>query len=291
MGVDYDARKLAKKRRKSTFDPELEAEGGKRRHKNKVRRLCQGMCYGPPLLTTADAADSGDEQQAASPASGAGPSRAQGLLGRLAAQPSVVQQTVPADAAADEGPPLKRKCSRKKPAAGATHMSTAVKLILPAAGDAAPVKAPAATAGTEGAFAAWPEPIRRYMTSEGFEAPTPIQEKCAPERRVSRIHEFPPVSAHGVKAQVLLCRAWRAALAGRDVQAVAEPGTGKTLGYLLPLAAALAAGGHGAGSTLAGPLALVLVPTRCGLQASSSDCQHHGARRAKARTCPFGRMQ
>lgn len=180
MGVDYNARKLAKKRRKSTIDPELESEGGKRRRRNKVRRLCQGMCYGPPLLTTADAADSGDEQQAASPASGAGPSSAQGLLGKLAAEPSAAQQTVPADAAADEGPPLKRKRSRKKPAAGATHMSTAVKLILPAPGGVAP----AATAGTEGGFAAWPEPIRRYMTSEGFEAPTPIQEKCAPLRKV-----------------------------------------------------------------------------------------------------------
>ena len=268
MGVDYNARKLAKKRRKITVDPELESEGSKRRRKNKVRRLCQGMCYGPPLLTTADAADSGDEQQAASPASGAGPSSAQGLLGKLAAEPRAEQQTVPADAAADEGPPLKRKRSRKKPAAGGTHMSTAVKLIVPVPGDAAPAKAPATTAGTEGAFAAWPEPIRRYMTSEGFEAPTPIQEKCAPLCRVG-VYQAPRVSAQGSEAQELRRRAWRAALAGRDVQAVAEPGTGKTLGYLLPLAAALAAGGHGAGSAPAGPLALVLVPTRCGLQAPS----------------------
>lgn len=77
------------------------------------------------------------------------------------------------------------------------------------------------------------------------------------------------MSVQGAKARKLCRRAWRAALAGRDVQAVAEPGTGKTLGYLLPLAAALAAGGHGARTAPAGPLALVLVPTRCCLQAST----------------------
>ena len=177
MGVDYNARKLAKKRRKSTIDPELESEGSKRRRKNKVRRLCQGMCYGPPLLTTADAADSGDEEQAASPAPEAGPSSAQGLFGRTAAEPSVVRRTSQADAAADEEPPPKRKRSRKKPAAGAAHLSTAVKLNLPPPSKVTPAKAPAVAAGSDSAFAAWPEPIRRYMTSEGFEAPMPIQEK------------------------------------------------------------------------------------------------------------------
>ena len=30
------------------------------------------------------------------------------------------------------------------------------------------------------------------------------------------------------------CRCWPPMLAGRDVQAVAEPGSGKTFGYLLP---------------------------------------------------------
>ena len=61
----------------------------------------------------------------------------------------------------------------------------------------------------------------------------------------------------------LCCRAWRGALAGRDVQAVAEPGSGKTLGYLLPALVALTASGHSADTAPAGPLALVLVPTRC----------------------------
>jgi superfamily II DNA/RNA helicase len=47
------------------------------------------------------------------------------------------------------------------------------------------------------------------------------------------------------------------------VQAVAAPGSGKTLGFLLPVLAALAAGGHGARTAPAGPLALLLVPARC----------------------------
>ncbi|KAK9820851.1 hypothetical protein WJX81_002280 [Elliptochloris bilobata] len=141
MGVDYTTRKLAKKRRKSAIDPELESEG---KHRRKSKRGRRAGCA-------------------------AGTHR--------------------------------RRLRRPK--------------------------------GSDGAFAKWPEPIRRYMTGEGFEAPTPIQE-----------------------------RAWRAALAGRDIQAVAEPGSGKTLGFLLPAAAALAAAGHNARTSPAGPLALVLVPTR-----------------------------
>lgn len=47
------------------------------------------------------------------------------------------------------------------------------------------------------------------------------------------------------------------------MEVVAEPGAGKTLGYLLPGAERLARSGHSAGSQPEGPAMLVVVPTRC----------------------------
>ena len=49
---------------------------------------------------------------------------------------------------------------------------------------------------------------------------------------------------------------------GQDVMGIAEPGSGKTLGYLLPTVAHLQQLGHGVSSQPVGPVALVLVPTR-----------------------------
>ena len=183
MGVDYGARKLAKKRRKSTIDPELESEGSKRKRKSKLRRLCQGMCYGPPLLTPADAFESGDEEEAGMYARQAALVTAQSQQPQPAARLSMTGRpgSEPGSEPGTE-PPAKRKRNRKKLAAeGAAHQSTAIKLIKPEP-DRAPVARPqhADPAAGDGlvAFAEWPEPIQRYMTSEGFEVPTPIQEKC-----------------------------------------------------------------------------------------------------------------
>ncbi len=49
---------------------------------------------------------------------------------------------------------------------------------------------------------------------------------------------------------------------GQDVNAIAEPGSGKTLGYLLPTMAHLQRLGHDASTQPEAPPALVLVPTR-----------------------------
>jgi Rad3-related DNA helicase len=46
------------------------------------------------------------------------------------------------------------------------------------------------------------------------------------------------------------------------VQAVAQPGSGKTLGYLLPGAERLREAGHGSASRPDGPVMLVITPTR-----------------------------
>lgn len=55
MGEDHDARKRSKKRRKgaATIDRELAAEGGKRNRskKNRIRKICMGMCYQPPVVS------------------------------------------------------------------------------------------------------------------------------------------------------------------------------------------------------------------------------------------------
>lgn len=47
------------------------------------------------------------------------------------------------------------------------------------------------------------------------------------------------------------------------MKAVAQPGSGKTLGYLLPGAERLRLAGHAAGTLPESPLMLVLAPTRC----------------------------
>lgn len=49
---------------------------------------------------------------------------------------------------------------------------------------------------------------------------------------------------------------------GQDVMAIAEPGSGKTLGYLLPTVAHLQRLGHDASNQPESPVAAVLVPTR-----------------------------
>lgn len=83
--------------------------------------------------------------------------------------------------------------------------------------------------------------IQRFMASHGFAEPTPIQARC-----------------------------WPACCAGRDVLGVAEPGSGKTLAYLLPGAVAVTTSDSGsaapplapAGGSASQPRLLVLTPTR-----------------------------
>eukprot|EP00927_Polykrikos_kofoidii_P049982 TRINITY_DN4394_c0_g1_i1.p1 TRINITY_DN4394_c0_g1~~TRINITY_DN4394_c0_g1_i1.p1 ORF type:complete len:787 (+),score=119.46 TRINITY_DN4394_c0_g1_i1:57-2417(+) len=76
-----------------------------------------------------------------------------------------------------------------------------------------------------------PEPIMRKVTSAGFSAPTPIQSL-----------------------------GWPIALSGHDMIGIAQTGSGKTLGYLLPALVHIAAQPPlRAGD---GPVALVLAPTR-----------------------------
>ena len=78
--------------------------------------------------------------------------------------------------------------------------------------------------------------VRQLQASKRFAEPTPVQ-----------------------------AQAWPAIMSGADVLCVAETGSGKTLGYVLPMAPHILAQRPvlvGAGTNSAGPVALILVPTR-----------------------------
>lgn len=105
-------------------------------------------------------------------------------------------------------------------AAGSMKMSTAINLLDPVAAlqasKAALVKrlAPLTSEDKQlslAALEAYPASLQSCMLALGHVEPTPVQE-----------------------------RVWPGALAGRDVQAVAEPGSGKTLAYVLPGVARIA---------------------------------------------------
>ncbi|BDA50781.1 probable DEAD-box ATP-dependent RNA helicase 20 [Coccomyxa sp. Obi] len=91
----------------------------------------------------------------------------------------------------------------------------------------------------------YPVEIQRYMQAEGFSEPTEIQERCWPE-----------------------------CLEGRDVRAVAEPGSGKTLGYLLPSLPWLVKRAHASDQSASGPGVLILLPTRELAQQVAASCRN-----------------
>ena len=79
-----------------------------------------------------------------------------------------------------------------------------------------------------------PDRLQTFLADRSLEAPTEVQRRC-----------------------------WPACLAGRDLVCVAPTGSGKTLGYLLPLLERLRTARAAAQRPAAGrPVALVLVPTR-----------------------------
>lgn len=63
-------------------------------------------------------------------------------------------------------------------------------------------------------------------------------------------------------ASQVQAKTWPAACEGKDILAKAQPGAGKTLAFLLPLAAQLVEAGHGRHTEPAGPLVIMLAPTR-----------------------------
>jgi ATP-dependent RNA helicase RhlE len=92
--------------------------------------------------------------------------------------------------------------------------------------------------------------LSRAVAEQGYETPTPIQLRAIP-----------------------------AVIAGRDVLAGAQTGTGKTAAFVLPVLQALAQGPSGSA-----PRALVLTPTR-ELAAQVAESAHRYGRHMKARIC------
>eukprot|EP01068_Selenidium_serpulae_P012766 Selendium_serpulae@DN5877_c0_g1_i7.p1 len=84
---------------------------------------------------------------------------------------------------------------------------------------------------TEFEYAAFPTYIMQSLTNAGFTAPTPIQ-----------------------------IQGWPIAISGRDMIGIAETGSGKTLGFLLPAIVHINAQPHLRPGD--GPIALILAPTR-----------------------------
>jgi len=82
-------------------------------------------------------------------------------------------------------------------------------------------------------IASLPEQIQYFFSGEGLESPMPVQKQC-----------------------------WPYLLAGRDVEVIAEPGSGKTIAFLLPAAVKLAQLGHKGNTSPEAPVVLVLAPTR-----------------------------
>jgi hypothetical protein len=89
------------------------------------------------------------------------------------------------------------------------------------------------TATLDPYLATLPEQIQYFFNGEGLESPMPVQKQC-----------------------------WPYLLAGQDVEVVAEPGSGKTIAFLLPAAVKLAQLGHKGNTSPESPLVLILAPTR-----------------------------
>lgn len=113
-----------------------------------------------------------------------------------------------------------------------------------------------------------PSSVHRYLDSRGFTSPSPIQAQSLP-----------------------------LSLAGRDLIAVAQTGSGKTLGFLLPLfwhvattraAARDAEPSSKRGRGVRGPLAIVLAPTRELAQQIEAEAQPLGRAFGCSSVCVFG---
>lgn len=86
--------------------------------------------------------------------------------------------------------------------------------------------------------------IERFMTGEKIASPLLLQQIC-----------------------------WPIVLKGKNVYVTAQPGSGKTLSYLLPIACKLFDAGHSMATRPTAPLAMVLLPTRELAQQVASVCK------------------
>ncbi|KAL3156027.1 hypothetical protein ABBQ32_013014 [Trebouxia sp. C0010 RCD-2024] len=117
---------------------------------------------------------------------------------------AAVKQAAALGAAEDGAAPPKAKRRRKQKPDSPLKQSTSINLLASSQTERTKPTGNPCT-GTPDALLAHPQAIQQYMLDQGLTGPTPVQE-----------------------------RSWPVCLDGKDVQAVAEPGSGKTLAYLLP---------------------------------------------------------
>jgi len=98
--------------------------------------------------------------------------------------------------------------------------------------------------GDSSAFKNYPPLIRHFMACEKIVTPLPLQTLV-----------------------------WPSVINGTSVHVIAEPGSGKTLSYLLPAACRISESGHSMATRPKGALALVLLPTRELAQQVCSVCK------------------
>lgn len=250
-GSDFDARRRSKQAaKKGRRESEMGGRGAnllgdtklKRERKKKTkRRITQGMCWSDPKITEEDKKWSEDGDSDVERAALGSDVEEAAAAGAEPQKPKRERPQAPGDK------PVAKK-QKKEDGSGRMRLSTSISLLAPAAaaasaaskqgkqaaaaGDGQPGKA--APAAVPPALQPFDPLIQRFMTQQGFAEPTPIQ-----------------------------AQSWPSCCGGRDCLGVAQPGSGKTLAYLLPAAVRIAGLGHGAASPPPpGPLALVMVPTR-----------------------------
>ena len=235
MVEDYHLRKMAKKKRKREGQDERPEGKRIRSKKNKTRRICRGLCFQHPFEVRRKGQAPADAQDAAA--------------GKGAAE--------------DSAAPPKPKRRRKQKPDSSVKQSTSINLLASSQHNGTD---PAGNfcLGTAEALLAYPQAIQQYMLHQGLTGPTPVQERykqCLTALLVSantQVSIF--LTSHN-------CRSWPVCYEGKDVQAVAEPGSGKTLAYLLPgipVMCKQATESVPVDNTECGPAMLVLAPTRYG---------------------------
>ncbi|XP_015111293.1 ATP-dependent RNA helicase dbp2 [Diachasma alloeum] len=134
-----------------------------------------------------------------------------------------------------------------------------------------------------------PEEVNKFrqaneITVMGKEVPNPIQH--------FEEGNFPPYVMQGIKRQGYLhptaiqAQGWPVALSGKDLVAIAQTGSGKTLGYILPAIVHLINQPRpGPGE---GPVALILAPTRELAQQIQEVANYFGETASVRNTCIFG---
>jgi superfamily II DNA/RNA helicase len=140
------------------------------------------------------------------------------------------QPTLDLDSSDEDMIASAKSMSVEMPSPTTATLSTSTKLIVP--------KQSRKVTASRGAIAdpslqSWHEVIREFLVKERIASPLPLQTRC-----------------------------WPSMLKHEGVYVIARPGSGKTLGYLLPIACNLSDAGVNMSTRPLGPMALVLLPTR-----------------------------